>query len=245
MAEEEEPKKKEESAEEGKAEKKGSPVAGIAVVVLLLAAAGGGVFLFVSGSGDDPKEKPRISQEYAEVDLGSVSYNLPMGSSAMVIDRTFSCNPVLILNHKIENMDYTIRDSTESDNVYTPHIFSKYRDECDSTDVDCRSRYAEEYIAKPLEISGYFQDKMEFDDMVINLGIRYDYFDPNISYPGNVLGVRRSPFTRFHFSIKSAQKSFFQHLKEPVPNSLLLHPLQQTRRIDSLPRGIKKHENRP
>ncbi len=104
MAEEEEPKKKEESAEEGKPEKKGSPVAGIAVVVLLLVAAGGGVFLFVNGSGDDPKEKPRISQEYAEVDLGSVSYNLPMGSSAMVIDRTFSCNPVLILNHKIEKV---------------------------------------------------------------------------------------------------------------------------------------------
>jgi outer membrane receptor protein involved in Fe transport len=29
---------------------------------------------------------------------------------------------------------------------------------------------------------------MEFDDMVINFGIRYDYFDPNTSYPGNVLG---------------------------------------------------------
>ena len=92
------------------------------------------------------------------------------------------------LNHEIKNMDYTIRDSTEADDIYTPYIFSKDRNECASEDVDCRSRYAEEYIAKPVEFSGYFQDKMEFDDMVINLGLRYDYFDPNISYAGNVLG---------------------------------------------------------
>ncbi len=104
MAEEEEPKKKEEPAEGEKPEKKGVSVVGIAVVALLVAGAGGGVFFFTRSSDQEPKEKPRITQEYAEVDLGSVSYNLPMGSSAMVVDRTFSCNPVLILNHKIEKV---------------------------------------------------------------------------------------------------------------------------------------------
>jgi len=87
------------------------------------------------------------------------------------------------LNHEIENMDYTIRDSTDADDIYTPYIFSK--DKCASEDVDCRSPYAEEYTAKPLELSGYFQDKMEFDDMVINLGLRYDYFDPKRNYPSD------------------------------------------------------------
>ena len=29
----------------------------------------------------------------------------------------------------------------------------------------------------PLEFSAYIQDKIESDDMVVNMGIRYDYFD--------------------------------------------------------------------
>ena len=89
------------------------------------------------------------------------------------------------LQHKIDNKAYTIRDSTDADNIYTPYIFSKDRDECDSEVMDCRSPYAEEYEATPLEFSGYFQDKMEFDDMVINLGLRYDYFDPKRNYPSD------------------------------------------------------------
>ncbi len=31
----------------------------------------------------------------------------------------------------------------------------------------------------PIELSGYFQDKIEQDQMVVNLGIRFDYFDPD------------------------------------------------------------------
>jgi len=34
------------------------------------------------------------------------------------------------------------------------------------------------YHAKPVEFAAYLQDKMEWDDLVINFGIRYDYFDP-------------------------------------------------------------------
>ena len=29
------------------------------------------------------------------------------------------------------------------------------------------------------------QDKMEFDDMVINFGLRYDLFDPNSDFPSH------------------------------------------------------------
>ncbi len=31
----------------------------------------------------------------------------------------------------------------------------------------------------PIELSGYFQDKIEQDQMVMNLGVRFDYFDPD------------------------------------------------------------------
>ena len=37
----------------------------------------------------------------------------------------------------------------------------------------------EDYMRKPVELSAYVQDKMEFEDMIINLGLRFDYFDPS------------------------------------------------------------------
>tara|TARA_R110002124_G_scaffold120157_3_gene278042 strand:+ start:29590 stop:32259 length:2670 start_codon:yes stop_codon:yes gene_type:complete len=38
---------------------------------------------------------------------------------------------------------------------------------------------------RPTEISAYIQDKMEFDYMVVNLGIRFDYFDANSTFPSD------------------------------------------------------------
>ena len=39
------------------------------------------------------------------------------------------------------------------------------------------------YEHSPLEASMYFQDKMEFDDLIINIGIRGEYFDPDGKIP--------------------------------------------------------------
>ena len=36
---------------------------------------------------------------------------------------------------------------------------------------------ASSYSKKPLEYSFYIQDKMEFDDFILNVGLRFDYFD--------------------------------------------------------------------
>jgi outer membrane receptor protein involved in Fe transport len=36
-----------------------------------------------------------------------------------------------------------------------------------------------EFLRNPVELSWYIQDKMEFDDMVVNLGVRFDYFYPD------------------------------------------------------------------
>lgn len=49
--------------------------------------------------------------------------------------------------------------------------------------------YADIYKVNPKEFAFYIQDKMEFDEMVINLGLRYDYFNPNSPYPSD----RRNP----------------------------------------------------
>ncbi len=47
----------------------------------------------------------------------------------------------------------------------------------------------EEYDRSPREFSAYLQDKMEYDDFIINAGLRLDYFDPN----SDILSDNRNP----------------------------------------------------
>lgn len=51
------------------------------------------------------------------------------------------------------------------------------------------------YDHEPFEFSAYVQDKMEFDAMVINLGLRYDFFDPNTVFPSQL----RNPANQLSF----------------------------------------------
>ena len=83
-------------------------------------------------------------------------------------------------NHEVDNQWHTIRNvyhNTSSDSLYAPEIFGD------------TSAYADVYKVSPKEIAFYLQDKMEFDDMVINVGLRYDKFDPASKYPSD----RRNP----------------------------------------------------
>ena len=84
-------------------------------------------------------------------------------------------------NYTIDNQWHQIRNeyfgTPEENLIYKPKIFP------DST------LYADVYVVKPIEMSAYLQDKMEFDDMVINFGLRYDLFDPKSALPSD----RRNP----------------------------------------------------
>ncbi|HAH50674.1 MAG TPA: TonB-dependent receptor, partial [Balneola sp.] len=37
----------------------------------------------------------------------------------------------------------------------------------------------QKYSESPRNYSAYIQDKIEFDNLIINVGLRFDYFDPN------------------------------------------------------------------
>ncbi|HDP97667.1 MAG TPA: TonB-dependent receptor [bacterium] len=65
------------------------------------------------------------------------------------------------------------------------------------------SVYSDIYNVKPIEYSGYLQDKMEFDEMVINFGVRYDYFHPKTYYPSQ----RRNPANQLSFPDNPEQMS--------------------------------------
>ncbi|OGC09981.1 hypothetical protein A2V82_05920, partial [candidate division KSB1 bacterium RBG_16_48_16] len=48
---------------------------------------------------------------------------------------------------------------------------------------DISTTYHSEYNRKPREFSAYVQDKIELDDIIINAGLRFDYFDANSNIP--------------------------------------------------------------
>lgn len=60
------------------------------------------------------------------------------------------------------------------------------------------------YSNYPIEIAAYIQDKMEFDYMVMNVGVRVDYFDPDAEVPldfqNPATSSRRKAQTSFQIS---------------------------------------------
>ncbi len=51
----------------------------------------------------------------------------------------------------------------------------------------------QQYRKTPFELSAYVQDKMEYDIMIINAGLRFDYFDPQSSYPSDLRNPTNNP----------------------------------------------------
>ncbi len=41
------------------------------------------------------------------------------------------------------------------------------------------------YTENPITFSGYIQDKIEYENLIINVGLRFDYFDPNTLIPAD------------------------------------------------------------
>lgn len=46
--------------------------------------------------------------------------------------------------------------------------------------------YNDQFHVKPFQIGVYAQDKLESEGMILNIGLRYDYFDPNTVVPDNI-----------------------------------------------------------
>lgn len=60
-----------------------------------------------------------------------------------------------------------------------PFVFGSFEPVVNQNDP----RLYRAYRKKPLEISAYLQDKIEIEDLIINVGLRYDYFDANSMIP--------------------------------------------------------------
>lgn len=87
----------------------------------------------------------------------------------------------------------------------------------------------QKYTRKPLELAAYLQDKIEFEFLIINLGVRFDYFDPkatmfpNIFNPGYI-----DENNKFHYYPEVSTPAQWMispriGLAHPVSENLVFH----------------------
>lgn len=57
------------------------------------------------------------------------------------------------------------------------------------------------YRKKPIEGSMYVQDKIEFESIILNLGLRFDFFDPSTSYAEDPLNLAKQTETKMQYSL--------------------------------------------
>lgn len=83
--------------------------------------------------------------------------------------------------HQLYNFWKDIRNQTESEGTWT----IGYTEE--------GTKYHVKYYRKPYELAAYIQDKMEYDIMIINAGIRFDYFNSNTTMPVDLRNPLNNP----------------------------------------------------
>ncbi len=66
----------------------------------------------------------------------------------------------------------------------------------------------EKYTRKPYEFSAYIQDKMEYDIMIINAGVRFDYFNPNTVLPVDIRNPLNNPNFPGAFKTRKAKTEY-------------------------------------
>jgi outer membrane receptor protein involved in Fe transport len=86
------------------------------------------------------------------------------------------------------------RNSAVSDIMYTPEILGD------------ETVYADTYKKSPVQAAVWLSDKMEYESMVIELGVRAEYFDPKTTYPSNY----RNPNNNLSFPDNPERMSIYK-----------------------------------
>ena len=92
--------------------------------------------------------------------------------------------------YRVENKPYYVRDikwntSEVTDKWYDPDRQRMEFNPWEPELYPAESIEMDRYVKKPFDFSAYLQDKMEYEELVINYGLRYDYFNSNTVYPSN------------------------------------------------------------
>lgn len=79
--------------------------------------------------------------------------------------------------HRLNLLNYSTINGTPSDTIFTP-----------IKPAENHINYGE-YTFEPIELAFYVQDKIEYEDFIVNVGVRFDYFDSK----GNILKDPKDP----------------------------------------------------
>jgi outer membrane receptor protein involved in Fe transport len=121
---------------------------------------------FVTGGQDKGHYKATTQKYQARLDLTwQVNNNHSIEAGAEAVKYNYD-----VAYHQILNL---YRNTQASNILYAPEIMGG------------NTVYADLYKKQPEQMSAWLSDKMEFDQMVINLGARAEYFNPETHYPSN------------------------------------------------------------
>ena len=125
------------------------------------------------------------------------------------------------------NKNHSLKTGIDMVNIKLDQRYNNIRNLYEGTDLEARSEidpitgkiswpnyepivksdlsiFTDEYVKKPVQFAAYLQDKMEFEAMVVNFGLRYDYFDPNTVYPTDW----RNPANQDYFQDESRMSKY-------------------------------------
>ncbi|MBI2427976.1 MAG: TonB-dependent receptor [Ignavibacteriales bacterium] len=159
-----------------------------------------------------------------------------VGSSANVISFVMFGNDRTLQNRDAKYMSLGGSVSSQVDNnnliktgaeIKLHEVFREYNSlPWDANPFDDSYRY------KPIQIYAYVQDKIEYQGIIVNAGVRFDYLDPNAKRIANLLNPGNPPATidatvknqvspRFGVSFPLTERSKFSlnygwYMQEPV-----------------------------
>ncbi len=79
--------------------------------------------------------------------------------------------------HEIERENFTLRPAIDANGNEIVPFVPKIE--------PISTIWHNQYTRTPREFSAYVQDKMEYKDLIMNIGLRFDYFDPNYVVPAD------------------------------------------------------------
>jgi outer membrane receptor protein involved in Fe transport len=136
-------------------------------------------------------------------------YNLKLDYTWQINNNHSIKSGIDFTQFQIDNKYYTIRNAYEGsgleavfyiDDLTNERVYPYYDPIVHSNE----SIYTDVYNVKPLQGAFYIQDKMEFNMIVVNFGMRFDYFDPKTVYPSNY----RNPANQEYFEQSERMSSY-------------------------------------
>jgi len=143
---------------------------------------------------------------------------------ALKVDITNQMGDIHLLKAGVEVVRYEVRRdgmSLVQMGARRDNDFNTNKEVIEIPTADTRSRNI--FTGKPFQVAGYIQDKMEFPEFVLNVGLRYDVYNPNTMVPDNYFKLdatnlkktatksKLSPRLSFAHSVTDQSKIFFSY----------------------------------